>query len=343
MEPFVLTLEDEIAYYLESNDNVYYEFEGSLSKFASENYFPFLSLIYGNLSIFDFFRVGSSDVTSFLNPRIINSDINKYKFNLANPLIVRFRNERVQKNNRLEKLLQREGIKLIKEIDLEFFEYKKEQEDYFNNYIGINPILGKNRNFKIIELLEKLREEQIKDFENDLNLFGDLENLFSVIDPDKETIDPKQFTAFLDTEKIHLKFALIKHNDKEKIVLTYFGYGNYYPFTKNIKGKKAFKNRFLRYSFDSDLEDFREYLKRPESYGIHKIQELLNKGHLEYENYFNQYLSYSLRLSQTNSKPITEDLDKLFILNQRTRTRPAAFIAYSLFKNEGFEFLRKNI
>ncbi|MCA9496571.1 MAG: hypothetical protein KC589_06510 [Nanoarchaeota archaeon] len=347
MELFVDTLEREIEFYLESaNPNIILD-SNKINQLISSNIFPNLSYFYNG-----------NDLNELLTnyPNLFNKSNNFFKkieddktfnfidnFKLANPLSVGLKINSKPLNNytNLRKSLIEKNIRLEKIIDVEFFEFFKEQKWFLNNISGRNEEKINTKHFhneKLRNLIANFENKDLTDLEEICNLMGmDITKVLEYINEDYSRLNGNVFTAFMDTEKIHLQFVKCKFNNKSKILLGYYGYGNHKPFMPSLKSKNVSDIRFMREDHLNSKLNLKYYLDELKINNLQTIRNLLNKlnsSQKNYPSYFAKHFSYESRLKQnTNSNKIIDKNDKIFMLNPNTRTRAAALSAYMFFQS----------
>ncbi|MFT4244555.1 MAG: hypothetical protein ACMXYB_03835 [Candidatus Woesearchaeota archaeon] len=337
-EIFINTFIDEIQYYLDSDKVLAHPNIEELNKFRS--FFPLFSYSYyqehiPNLQIGESeFKLGqkipfSKDKTSFIIP-------------LANQIRVELRKKRKlnSKYSNLENILNKNKFTLNKIVDIEFFEYYQSQFRLVKD-LNKSRIDFQNKS-SLNNILWALKVENEKNFEQILSLDNSIEDgilvLYELLEDKK--IDSKIFTGFLDTEKIHLQIANINKSSQQRNILIYYGYGNYYPFTRNIIDKKEYENRLNRFDLiNANEHEILKYVQNKFNQEQEKIDKnllvLINSSQREYSSHFNRYFSYENRLNKFkgNKKPLG-GTDFFFSLNPRIRTKSAALIAYNMFKHK---------
>lgn len=293
-----------------------------------------------------------------------------YLFTLNTTLGVRVVNNIIKKiPKKFHEALDKLKLDFVKIVDQEFFEshyasqllmkdwlYNQENplERLYKNEFRHNKFSNLNV-FKMkspskYSLLEMLAEEELE-----------LVDLLK-----EERIDNKQFTAFNDMEKIHIKHLIVRdRRTKQGIISPYFiGIGNNYPFTRALQKKNHGDNRFYRESLNEvrmeyTLQDYEKknglWILKTESLNTKnsieyleqnlkrdtktRFKELIKNSQKEYPEFFNQvndinelYDKFSIKKgTETNEE--TRKLNNTLMLNPRVRLRSAAVIAYSHLQN----------
>ncbi|WP_039978425.1 hypothetical protein [Vibrio jasicida] len=308
----------------------------------SKNCFPHLKYFYDSSSIVDIKNIENYEDVVITSKSITNI---AYIHNIPNKIIVETRvDEKSAKDfSFLNNELAKESITLEKVIDIEFFETYKAHENYLIHLdCSLEEILerysdetSKMGPLSHRGLVRKLYESEFKNFEE--VLFGEEPaKFYDLLDDNISKISTRSFSAFLDTEKIHIQFAICSFGKfKEIPVLAYFGYGNYYPFASYMKNKNDRYNRFSQLNH-GDLIDLNYYIseiKKSKNQKTREIQSKINECQLGYLEHYNSNLNFYSRRSTHMSKhgngyEFPEFVDRLMMLEPATRTKSAALIAY---------------
>lgn len=348
----IYNLESAIEWIIDSQSNgEYFATSEDIVKNIEMNYFPILKYLYSNQSIEDLNNSNFFDKKEIIQK--INS--NTYRINeIPNRILVetRLNEKKASLFEKLQKELKKDRIKLEKIIDIEFFEYYEIHQKYLESLNGkdeekLLKFSDDKRSLKDKELNISFKwpsqREMIRNFNKcDCSNFEytffqeDPVKLIEVLNNNNDGINKKEFSTFMDTEKIHIQMAICsKGNQKNIPVLAYFGFGNYYPFAASIKNKD---NRFKRFSQinNSDNIDSKYYLKEIQKSQLEKeiyLKELINSSQLEYHSYFEKNFNLKKRKdifekkynSKTEFSLFTDDL---LMLDPIFRTKSAALIAY---------------
>lgn len=373
MDPFVSTLEDEIQTEIEGNytaDEQIIISDEDIRKAIEGMHYPYFSYFYQNHSIKQMlqkfpkeFKPGFKNIFRRHSPHF-NLVL---KHSLANSLLtgVNCKEKPVPAN--LENILSSREIEVESIFDIEFFEMSELQRTFLDILSGItNDEINRRlisystknpkANFQtFISVLNSIYKSKEEEFEDLISFFtkADTESLLEYMDDQKGNIIIKDdlFTCFLDTEKIHLQFARCNYGGKQANVLAYFGYGNYYPFSRIINGKNAANLRFMRLDMingnNPDPKYFLGEIRKSDSQRTEELLEKFDTAQLTYSDYFNQHFSYSQRKEEFRSRfpeiKVQEDLDKIFMLNPQYRSKAAALSAYLLFEKNGISDLNKAV
>jgi len=184
-------------------------------------------------------------------------------------------------------------------------------------------------------LVRKLYESEFEEFEEVL-LGEDPFNFFEIMNEKVNKISGSAFSAFLDTEKIHIQFAMCSFGAYEDVpVIAYFGYGNYYPFSTMLKNKN---DRFMRFSQlnSSDeikVDHFLNEIKKSKLQKSNELKSKINECQKSYRNHFENNLNFSTRRERFINKygengEYPEYVDRLMMLEPAIRTKSAALVAY---------------
>lgn len=341
MEILVKTLEDEIRSYLEANENDISNLtQESLNLLKNSDYFLPYKYFYENLSLEFLLKRNPVLFEQIINREYkTNAFSELYQINLANPILVGMKKSIKELPQRLRLNLNLNGITNIESIlDIEFFEFYQNQFAFLKYLFDkekdlINPKILNSKN--VGYLVEYLQEMRFRDFSESLSLFNvNTSSLIDLIDIEREIMDSNCFTGFLDTEKIHLQFGLLK--DKSKVLL-YFGYGNYYPFTRNVAGKNSSKLRFSKFDYlngnSADINQIRLELEKSEATRNTNLLKLIDSSQQNYLQYFKEHFSYERRAKlYAGDLDIDKQGDRIFMLPNEIRTKSSALIAYNYFK-----------
>jgi len=332
------TLEEEIKEYIEDFNPDLIISDTSVKKLADSDSFPFLKYMYKGTSL----KKVNKKWNEFIKKNRIYKGNNTYLFNLFEDIVVDVSiSEKPTKDYvKLKHELYKDNLVLSKVIDVEFFEY------YSRHKFIINSLNGKIQNkingadLRLKKVMQQIYDHDFYDFLGYLSLFGDhdSDDLLNFL-TDEFKVDDKKFTAFLDTEKIHLQFIKLKRGKKTETVLAYRGYGNHYPFTKNISGKKIYNKRFDRFDVLNQNYERKYYLTEFNKNGIEKNNFLLNwldDCQQNYTGYFKNNFDYVERKNayckKNKEKLCPKSFDDLLKLNPLLRTRASALIAYHYFE-----------
>lgn len=335
-ELFLNSFSDEVNYYLESNENPLIEIDNNNERYFRD-IFPLFSYLYFQ-EIIPNLRYKNGILS--LNESNISSNKSENSFIIptANPIQVDMRREIKSsiKYSNLENILQKNQIKLNHIIDIEFFEYFPKQKRLIKNLEKTHNSYTKSPSFN--SLLWGLKKEEEKDFEQiltiDKKINSGILTLYDILE--ENTVKTDIFTSFLDTEKIHLQFANISYGSKQENVLVYFGYGNYYPFTRNIKSKNSFENRLNRLDYintnqNETLEYIQSQLGLDPNNKKKQLLDKINSSQEQYEDHFTRNLDREIRLQQFKGTQLPlGEVDRFFMINPSIRTKSAALIAYNL-------------
>lgn len=337
-EIFIDDFEDEVQFYLDSDEILNNLNSQKVNKLR--NIFPLFSYLYyqeqiPELQIEDSaFKLDrkipfSKDKTSFIIPTGNQIRVDLRRENKPN-----------SKYSNLEKILNSNNFTLNHVVDIEFFEYYQSQFNLIKDLNKSKTDFQKKPNLS--NLLWKLKEENEKEFEYILSLDKTIKEgviiLYDILENDK--INPKIFTSFLDTEKIHLQIANISQNSQQRNILIYYGFGNYYPFTRNINYKKICEKRLNRIDLiNANKQEILKYIQAEFKLSQEEIDQnllnLINSSQHTYLNHFNQNFSYQKRLEEfKGDKTPLGKADIFFSLNPKIRTKSAALIAYNMFKHK---------
>lgn len=316
-------------------------------KLISDNAFPHLKYFYSqddiDLSIFN----GTPKVITIKNK---NTSIIK---NIPNDIHVETRraSKRPDEYIYLKSRLTAAGITLEEVIDIEFFEryeshvnynleltgeiervYEK-YSDTITNSASTGGFIRKTKSHR--DLIKLLYKMEFKQFES-IFMNESTSHLYDVLDDSGNKIDKSRFTAFLDTEKIHLQFAICSYGIFKKIpILAYFGYGNYYPFSQAIKRKHDRLERFSQLNKGDDIS-IEYYLKEIEKPSTKKASELKNKINHCQKKYF-EHFNENFNLERVREKHFAKNgnknkysphIDSFMMLEPIIRTKSAALVAY---------------
>lgn len=262
---------------------------------------------------------------------------NVFEFDLVDSIEVKYIISRKQPRecSQLRKSLEEKDMHLEEVVDLEFFEVYPEQKEFIRWING-----DKNQRYdkfpqNLIEVIEKganSRNKRISEFYEIIS-GGNILNVIKYLG-DNQKMDSKWFTSFLDTEKIHMQFAKVRKEDESKYVLAYFGFGNYYPFTRKINKKGSNGMRLgLVNKMSGDNAYFEAEFKKESDTIQKELLSRLDKCQQAYPNYFETNFSYDTRRQAFMEKTgdnnlLPEIFEKLMMLNPGTRNRANAYIAY---------------
>lgn len=342
MELGISSLDSAIRWYIDYMSNG----EGHLcdpdiKECISKNYFPHLKYYYDSSNIKDFISIDNyKDIVVPIDKKITHIN------NLPNKIVVETRVEEKKSDDFsfLKNELDKKNITLEKVIDIEFFEYLKSHENYLihlddsieDKLKGYSDKTGPMSNISHKGLVRKIYESEFKEFEE--VLFGnDPAKFYDILDKNLKKIDNRCFSAFLDTEKIHIQLAICTYETiKEVPVLAYFGYGNYYPFISCMKNKNKRYARFSQLNH-GDKIDGRYYIEQIMKSGDSKdeeIKNIINDCQLGYYDYFDKNLSFASRRDQYIAKngegnEFPELVDRLIMLEPIIRTKSSALVAYN--------------
>lgn len=307
----------------------------------SKNYFPHLKYFYDSSPIVDM-----KNIDKYENFVKTDRDSNiAYIENVPNKIVVETRvDEKPAKDfSFLSSELAKKAITLEKVIDIEFFETYKSHENYLINLDDsleerLEQYSDETHKMKPLShrgFVRKLYELEFSNFED--VLFGEEPSKFyELLDDNISKISGSAFSAFLDTEKIHIQIAVCSFgNLKEVPVLAYFGYGNYYPFASYMKNKNDRYGRFsqLNHGDVIDLDRYISEIRKPKDLKTKEIQHRINECQLGYLEHYKTNLDFYSRRTAHLKKhgsgdEFPEFVDRLMMLEPVTRTKSAALIAY---------------
>ena len=333
------TLEEEIKELIEDYNPDLRISEKEAGSIAKSNSFPFLKYMYKGTSLDKINKTWDQ----LIETNKIYDSKETYVFNLFEEITIDIyvSEKPTKKYVKLRDILKKEKFKLNKIIDIEFFEYYSRHQFIINHLNGkTQKTINQTEDHRFKEYIKHSFEHQFNDFLGYLKLFGghNSDELLNFL-VDESRIDDRKFTAFLDTEKIHLQFVELEKNRKKEIILAYRGYGNHYPFTKNIPGKKIYDQRYKRFDVLNQNQDLQYYIKEFEKSKFEKNDSVLNwleNCQKNYTSYFEDNFNYTDRKNnflKRNSKDIMPtSFDDLLKLNPLLRTRASALVAYHYFK-----------
>ncbi len=317
----------------------------------SNNDFSLINYMYGETNMDSVLK----KLDQYKNSKIIEMPKNNFNFLLCEPITVKVEESKknVKDYSEIEKILNQNKYNLVSIKDIEFFENYLPQVTAFNHLVGnYEPYINTLSDKKIgtttyKEFIKKELDKELIGFEDYHKFFGK-DHFSEIINhiTEKNVLDKNSFTSFLDTEKIHIQ--LIEYQKrakkpKKEIILGYFGYGNHYPFTKNIKCSNISEKRHNKIDNMSKINKqyYETQLKIPEHHKINQIIELIKTSSQTYEKYYKKQLSYEKRRNEyeNSKKPIfCETFDKTMLINEKTRTKASALIAVDYFNLKKYEF-----
>ena len=321
--------ESSIAWYVEyfsDGENILSLNESE--KIRNSNEFAHLKYLYSNNSIKNLINNMPADFFKKIKQ-------NKYMFRLIpNEIFVEIKVKEKNKNKyeKLENILKEDRIKLDKIVDIEFLEYYKSHEQYLKYLTQINDIKG----LKVNRYLKEVLIMENKDFEY-LFYNEDSSVLINYLNDNLRELNKDSFTSFLDTEKIHIQLAICSKDDRKDIpILSYFGYGNYYPFNPKIKNKDTRFNRFSQIN-NNDNIDLNYYLREFNKSSTEKsieLKSLIDNSQQNYFQYFQKNFNIEKRrnmYTRTYNSQIQLPLhiDKFMMLQPIWRNKFNSLIAYN--------------
>lgn len=329
------TLEDEIREEIMDNNPELFISQETAKKIAKTNNFPFLNYMYKGTSL------KLTNWKQFQKENKIYDYGKRFVFNLFEEIYVDISIEEKPTKDyiKLKKNLKKEKLTLNKVIDIEFFEYYSRHKLIIDHLNGFTQNHIDRTDSPLKEWLKQHYEHEFNDFLGYLQLFGD-DNPDKLLDVlvNNSRVDDKKFTTFLDTDKIHLQFVELQNGKKKETVLAYRGYGNHYPFTKNISGKKICDKRYERFDALNQDQDIDYYKKEFNKSNIQKNNFILNwldNCQSNYTDYFNKNFSYIKRkasfIRKNGDETFLTSFDNLLKLNPLLRTRASALTAYHYF------------
>jgi len=342
MELGISSLDVAIIWYVDYFSNgEEYPSDKQIEECITKNSFPHLKYFYDSSPIKDMLKVGNyDDIVCKQNENTT------YIENLPNKLVIETRVcDKPAKNfPYLITELKKNNITLNKIIDIEFFESYKSHENYLINLDdsledklkSYSDTKNKYRTISHKGLVRKIYESEFKHFEEVL-LGGEASGFYDLLDENLDKIAKGEFSAFLDTEKIHIQVAICSFgNLKEIPVLAYFGYGNYYPFASHLKNKNSRFARFsqLNHGDTIDLQYYLDEIKKPKQVKTVEIKRKIDECQQGYfSHYQNNFDIYSRRTQHIAKNGDGSEypvyVDRLMMLEPVTRTKSAALLAYN--------------
>ncbi|HDU8491120.1 TPA: hypothetical protein RG418_002110 [Aeromonas hydrophila] len=348
MELGVYDLRSAIEWYVNyTSNNEEFPNPYETEKLISDNAFPHLKYFYSQDNIDLAIINGTPKVIAIKDK---NTSIIK---NIPNDIHVETRraSKRPDEYIYLKNRLIDEGITLEEVIDIEFFEryeshvnynleltgeiesvYEK-YSDTITNSASLSGFIRKTKSHRdLIKLLYRMEFDQFESiFMNEST-----SHLYDVLDDSGNKIDKSKFTAFLDTEKIHLQFAICSYGAFNKIpVLAYFGYGNYYPFSQSIKQKHDRLERFSQLNKGDDIsaEYYLKEIKKPSAKKSLELKNKINNCQKKYYEHFNnnfnlEHVRKKHIAMNGNKNKYSPHIDSFMMLEPRIRTKSAALVAY---------------
>ena len=336
MEILVRTLEDEIIAFLEANDNQVNSKEDIVNLLSDPNSFTYFKYLYQTHSIENLLRKNEHEFNGFLikvKPEERYHEL--YQIRLANPILIGVNSNLKEIPTKSAKELNKLGIDKIQ--DIEFFEFYESQLRLLKYFYDESQRKDLPQKQPIIELLKHLDSIRIKDFQDELMHLGkQSSDYMEVLDDSKKIVSKSSFTAFMDTEKIHIQLGIGKN--LKFPVLLYFGFGNHYPFSRSISGNKTYENRFNRLDYmsfeTSDLKEIEKELKLNPVIRKNNLLRLIDNSQQNYLKHFNKHFSYNLRANEFNGEgEIDTKYDSILMIPETIRTKSAALVAYKYFSN----------
>ncbi|ELM3717537.1 hypothetical protein RYR53_000532 [Aeromonas hydrophila] len=347
MELGVYDLESAVAWYINyiSNGDEYPD-QSDIVRCIHGKTFPHLDYFYGKNDI-DPIKINESPkITKRRNGSVIIT-------NIPNDIQVdtKVTKKMPDEYSYLSTKLREKNITLENVLDIEFFERYEAHINYHLQLTGgieevykefsnsVEPSVNHKVMFRKTKspqsLIKLLYEMQFNEFES-IFMGGDSSHLYDVLDDSGEKIDKKKFTAFLDTEKIHMQFAMCSFGPFKNIpVLAYFGYGNYYPFSQKVKNKNDRLERFSQINKGDiiDTEYYMRELTRSNNDKTKDLQKKINECQKNYHEYFKEKFD----LKDIKKKHLENNgcennypsfVDSFMMLEPVIRTKSAALIAY---------------
>jgi len=250
---------------------------------------------------------------------------NKYIIPTANKILVEKRENKKDPKDfpELANAMKKLGRPFDYVQDIEFFESYLDQRR-----LAESLLRGFDKNKTGMGWVkQQVRSLNGRDFEEAMSFVSD----YSIVDLmdvlEEEKADKRQFTAFLDTEKIHLQ--LVQSNNEQ--ILVYFGYGNHNAFTRNLPGKGQHLARASRIDHirDPDSTFLKSQFAQPTHIRRHNLKELININQQNYEQYFLNNIGYDSRLASFQGEHNSAAIDQILMIPPRIRTKSAALIAYN--------------
>ncbi len=348
MELGICNLRSAISWYLEYTSNGdYYIPEDDIDRHIINKTFPHIEYFYDQRDI-DLDKINSSPkiiklkangdaiITSIPNNILVHTNITKKKAEQYSHLANKLR----QKNITLEEVVDIEFFELYEAHELYKLELNGEIDNLYNEFsnettssINKNNFIKKTSMRDIAKLLYRMKLEE---FESTF-MGEDPSHLYDILDNTGKQVNKEKFTAFLDTEKIHIQLAICSHDKRKKIpVLAYFGYGNYYPFAQGIKNKDLRFGRFSQIN-SSDQIDHNYYIKeinKSKEIKERELKEKINFCQKKYHAFFMKNFSLEIirekyHKSNESENKYPQFIDKLISLEPIIRTKSAALIAYN--------------
>lgn len=312
------------------------------------NFFPHLKYFYSSFSFTDLYKSNY-----FKEKDLIRKELkNEYKIYLVeNNLLVNIKSEFKPASEyiNLKNSLKKKSYKLEGILDIEFFETQHLHNNYLklllsDEKLNLNYKLEDGFDFSREYIIDYFKKMDGEKFEGNFFYKNDPTNLIYDLDLNSSKISKDVFSSFLDTEKIHLQFAIVSSSNKKNVpLLAYFGYGNYYPFSKRIKNKDLRFERFSNLS-NSDNIDINYYIKQMQIKSDFRKKNLIEKLDFSQQNYYNYFIEnfdiekrYNYFKKKYNNLNFDLAQYSLLQINPLIRTKSAALIARKIFLEE-FDF-----
>jgi len=139
----------------------------------------------------------------------------------------------------------------------------------------------------------------------------------------------------MDTEKIHIQFAVCCKGSNKATVLAYFGYGNYYPLYASLKNKSTRFSRFsmLNKSDNIDVNYYISEMSKQLKVREKELRDKIDNCQQHYQSYFSANFDFTLRrnsyIQKTGQQPTyCAGVDRLMMLEPVMRTKSATAVAY---------------
>lgn len=347
MDLLVRTLEDEILSSIEGNyagEEEYTTPDAAMLSLLADHpsYLP-LAYLYKPISIKSLLAENNELFNGFVKRQGYSLGFDEvHKINITTPLLVGVKSSKKEVSLQLEKALAEKKLKMDYVLDIEFFEF------YENNMLFLKHLFNREfellnpnamKNLGLYKLISHMQKSDLAEFDYALRTLGNNSaDIIDVLDINKEIVSKATFTAFMDTEKIHLQLGILagKYQQNEFPLLLYFGYGNHNPFSRNIKGKDAANKRFNRLNAlngrKSDVSHIIADINKTSIKRKQSLLELIDDSQQNYPAYFKENFSYDARAKMyLGNLEIDKSMDMVLQIPEAIRAKSAALIAYRHF------------
>lgn len=340
IEEFITSLNGEIIHYFENThvDEECMEIPPITPQIIDS--FPLLKYLYTQQTIPE---VEFSDPNLIVDRKQVirgNNENTRFLIPTANQLEVTVEiNEKDKKKYpKLEEVIASTGNKLVGITDIEFFEKFKGHEKIVRGLRDEYPL---SNNPELNNLRARMQEQELNAVDLIFGIMSndefDVSKLIDLIDPEKERIMAGQFSALFDTEKIHLQFAQVETKGGIiEPILAYFRYGAHQPFNVRAKNSKELRyNAIDQLSETIDKNYYQRELSKDSQKRTNELIALIDEAQQSYVTHFNANTSYSNQEARfTGVNKTHKNIDQeLLMINPQIRSKSAALIAHTLFKN----------